>query len=75
MSLVQDDHVVQAFAADTPAQPFDVGVLPGSVAKFDFGAKSQIGGQEFNDLQMPTLSKKPHSTEFSGNVLSPSRLS
>jgi hypothetical protein len=28
MSLVQDDHVVQAFAADTPDQPFDVGVLP-----------------------------------------------
>jgi hypothetical protein len=28
MSLVQDDHVVQAVAADTPNQPFDVGVLP-----------------------------------------------
>ena len=28
MSLVQDDHVVQAFAADTPDQPFDIGVLP-----------------------------------------------
>src|SRR5918996_3447337 len=28
MSLVQDDHVVQAFAADTSDQPFDVWVLP-----------------------------------------------
>src|SRR6266576_5819102 len=28
MPLVQDDHVVQAFAADAPDQPFDVGVLP-----------------------------------------------
>jgi hypothetical protein len=27
MSLVKDDHVVQAFAADTPDQPFDIGVL------------------------------------------------
>src|SRR5215471_11273000 len=28
MSLVQANHVVQAFAANTPDQPFDVGVLP-----------------------------------------------
>jgi hypothetical protein len=28
MALVQDDHVIQAFAADTLDQPFDVGVLP-----------------------------------------------
>jgi hypothetical protein len=28
MSLVQNDDVVQAFAADTPDEPFDVGVLP-----------------------------------------------
>ena len=28
MSLVQDDHVVQAFAADTPDQPLDVRILP-----------------------------------------------
>jgi hypothetical protein len=28
MSLVQDNHVVQAFAADAPDQPFDVGGLP-----------------------------------------------
>jgi len=28
MSLVQDDHAVQAFAADTPDQPLEVGVLP-----------------------------------------------
>ena len=28
MSLVQDNHVVQAFAANAPDQPFDVGVLP-----------------------------------------------
>ena len=28
MALVQDDHVVQAFAANAPDQPFDVGVLP-----------------------------------------------
>src|SRR5882724_1324500 len=28
VSLVQDHHVVQTFAADTPDQPFDVGVLP-----------------------------------------------
>ena len=28
MSLVQDDHVVQAFAADAPDEPFNVGVLP-----------------------------------------------
>jgi hypothetical protein len=27
MSLVQDNHVVQAFTANTPDQPFDVGVL------------------------------------------------
>jgi len=30
MSLVQDHHVIQAFAADAPDQPFDVGVLPGT---------------------------------------------
>ena len=28
MALVQDDHVVQAFTADTPDQPLDVGILP-----------------------------------------------
>ena len=28
MSLVQDDHVIEAFAADTPNQPFDVRILP-----------------------------------------------
>jgi len=28
MSLVQDDHVVQAFAAKTPDQPLDIGILP-----------------------------------------------
>ena len=28
MALVQDDHVIQAFAADTPDEPLDVGVLP-----------------------------------------------
>jgi hypothetical protein len=29
MSLMQDDHVVQAFAANTTVdEPFDVGVLP-----------------------------------------------
>jgi hypothetical protein len=28
MALVQDDHVVQAFTADTPNQPLDVWVLP-----------------------------------------------
>jgi hypothetical protein len=28
MALVQDDHVIQAVAAHTPDQPFDVGVLP-----------------------------------------------
>jgi hypothetical protein len=30
MSLVQHDHVTQAFAADTPDQPFDIGVLLGT---------------------------------------------
>ena len=28
MSLVQNAHVIQAFAANTPNEPFDVGVLP-----------------------------------------------
>ena len=28
MALVQDDHVVQALAADAPDQPFHVGILP-----------------------------------------------
>ena len=28
MSLVQDDHVIQTFAAETPDEPFDVWVLP-----------------------------------------------
>jgi hypothetical protein len=28
MSFVQDDRVVQAFAADTPDQPLDVWILP-----------------------------------------------
>jgi hypothetical protein len=28
MSLVQDDHVIQAFATDAPDEPLDVGVLP-----------------------------------------------
>ena len=30
MARVQDDHVVQAVAADTPDESFDVGVLPRS---------------------------------------------
>ena len=30
MWLVQDDHVVEAFATDTPDEPFDVGILPGT---------------------------------------------
>ena len=28
MSLVYDNHVVQAVAADTPDEPFDIGILP-----------------------------------------------
>jgi hypothetical protein len=28
MSLVQDDRVVQAFAADTSDEPLNVGILP-----------------------------------------------
>jgi len=28
MTLVQDDHVVQAFTAETPNQPLDVRILP-----------------------------------------------
>jgi hypothetical protein len=28
MALVQDDHVIQAFAANTPDEPFDVRILP-----------------------------------------------
>jgi hypothetical protein len=28
MSLVQDNYVVQAFAADTPHQPLDIRILP-----------------------------------------------
>jgi hypothetical protein len=28
MSLVQDDHVIQAFAADTPDEPLNVRILP-----------------------------------------------
>jgi hypothetical protein len=28
MSLVQDDHVIEAVAADTPDEPFDVWILP-----------------------------------------------
>ena len=28
MALVQDDHVVQAFAADAANEPFHVGILP-----------------------------------------------
>src|SRR4029450_4205092 len=28
MSLVQDDHVIQAFAANTPDQPLDIRILP-----------------------------------------------
>jgi hypothetical protein len=31
MSLVQDNHVVQAFAADTPDRPFDIGPTGGNV--------------------------------------------
>ena len=29
MSLVQDDHVIQAFATDTPDEPLDVGFCHG----------------------------------------------
>ena len=28
MSLVQDDHVVQAFATDTPDEALHIGILP-----------------------------------------------
>src|SRR5437016_12542889 len=28
MALVQDDHVVQAFAAETPDEPLDIRILP-----------------------------------------------
>jgi hypothetical protein len=31
MPLVQDDHMVQALAPDTPNQPLDIGVLPGTL--------------------------------------------
>jgi hypothetical protein len=31
MALVQDNYVVQAFAADTPEEPLHVGILPGTL--------------------------------------------
>jgi hypothetical protein len=31
MPLVEDDHLVQALAPDTPKQPLDVGVVPGTL--------------------------------------------
>jgi hypothetical protein len=30
MSLVQDDHMIEAFAADTPDEALDIGILPGT---------------------------------------------
>jgi hypothetical protein len=43
MSLVQDDHMLQAFAADTPNQPFDVGILPRTLG----------GNDDFVDPHVP----------------------
>ena len=43
MALVQDDHVVQAVVADTPNQPFDVGVLQ----------RTAWGNQHFFDPHVP----------------------
>ena len=43
MLLVQDDHVVQAFGADTPDEPFDVGVLP----------RTPWGDHDFFDPHVP----------------------
>jgi hypothetical protein len=43
MSLVQDDYMVQAFTADTPDQPFDIGVLP----------RTSGGNQHFFDAHVP----------------------
>ena len=48
MSRVQDDHVVQAFATNTPDQPFDVGVLPRRPWRYD----------DFLDRRMPHLLAK-----------------
>jgi hypothetical protein len=43
MLLVQDDHVVQAFTADTSDQPFDVRVLP----------RTPWGDDHFSDPHVP----------------------
>ena len=43
MSLVQNDHVIQAFAANTPDQPLHIGVLPGTPR----------GNQHFIDAHTP----------------------
>ena len=43
MALVQDDHVVQALATDTPDESLDIGVLP----------RTPGGDQDFLDPHMP----------------------
>ena len=43
MSLVQDDHVIQAFATDTPDEPLNVWILP----------RAAGGGYHFFDSQVP----------------------
>jgi hypothetical protein len=43
MLLVQDDHLIQALAPDTPNQTLDVGVLPWTLGS----------GQHFLDAQVP----------------------
>jgi hypothetical protein len=43
MSLVQDDHVIQAFTADTPDQPLDIRILP----------RTSWGNRHCFDAQMP----------------------
>jgi hypothetical protein len=49
MSLMQDDHVIQAFAANTPDGPLDVGVLP----------RTSWGNQHFFDSHvLHTLPKR-----------------
>ncbi len=35
MLLIQDDHVVEAFPADTPNEPFTIGILPGTSRSAD----------------------------------------
>jgi hypothetical protein len=57
MALVQDDHAVEQFSAESPNESFDIGILPGTV----------IGGPHF--LDTATIEEGAHAVAVAAVVV------